>query len=481
MFARKRKKKWPILLTFLLLLLPLLTAACWQFCGTLELRVYMNGHGNVTQEYGESFTDAGATAILTSNRFPEFGLYAPVDVTGSVNTDKVGAYALAYHTRFLWLEDTAVRVVQIVDTQPPAITLTEIDGDYTLPGNEYKEVGFTAYDDYDGDISHLVTWSYKENVITYVVEDSSGNHAIAQRVVNYDDPIPPALTLEGDRNITVYLGRSYEEPGYKALDNFDGDITSHVKAEGSIDVHTPGVYTVIYSVADTFGNVSTDRRKVTVEPCPEPEVVIPDGKVIYLTFDDGPGKDTPRLLEILKKYNVKATFFVVDNKYADTITEIAAQGHAVGVHTASHVYSEIYASEEAFFEDFKTVHDLIYQKTGTKTTLMRFPGGSSNRVSSQYNKGIMTRLSKITTDYGLQYFDWSVNSLDAGVAKTADQVYRNVVNSIAGKPYSIVLQHDIYGFSVDAVERIIQWGLSNGYQFLPLDESSPKCHQNINN
>ena len=481
MFARKRKRKWPIVLIVLVFGLLLLGAAGWQVCTTLELQLHINGQSNVTQEYGSSFEDAGAKAVLSSTLFPKLSLNVPVSVTGKVDTDNVGAYAIAYHTKLMWLEDTALRVVQIVDTQPPVITLTEIEGDFTLPGSEYKEVGFSAYDDYDGDISHLVTWSYKENVITYVVQDSSGNHTIAQRSVNYDDPVPPELTLSGDQEITLYLGRSYEEPGYKALDNFDGDITHWVKMEGNVDIHTPGVYTVTYSVTDTFGNLSTAQRKITVESCPEPEIVVPEGKIIYLTFDDGPGKDTPRLLEILKKYNVKATFFVVSNKYADIITEIAAQGHAVGVHTASHIYSDIYADEEAFFEDFQTVHDLVFEKTGYKTTLMRFPGGSSNRVSGYYNKGIMTRLSKIVTDYGLQYFDWNVNSLDAGGATTADQVYRNVVNGVSGNAYSIVLQHDIHGFSVDAVERIIQWGLANDYTFLPLDASSPKCHHNIIN
>ena len=481
MFAKKRKKKWPIILAVLVLCLSLLGAAGWQVCSTIELQIQINGQPNVIQEYGNAFEDTGAEAFLLSPLFPELRLNVPVAVTGNVDTSKVGAYAIAYHANILWLEDTALRVVQIADTQPPVITLTEIEDDFTLPGSEYKEVGFSAHDDYDGDISHLVTWSYKENVITYVVRDSSGNHAIAQRAVNYDDPVPPELTLTGDPEITVYLGRTFEDLGYKALDNFDGDITHWVKVEGNVDIHTPGDYTITYSVTDTFGNTASAQRKVTVEPCPLPEIVVPEEKVIYLTFDDGPGKDTPRLLEVLKKYDVKATFFVVSNLYADTITKIAEEGHAIGVHTASHVYSKIYANEDAFFEDFKTVHDLIFEKTGIKTTLMQFPGGSSNRVSSYYNKGIMTRLTKIVTDYGLQYYDWNVNSLDAGVAKTADQVYKNVINGIAGNTYSIVLQHDIHSFSVDAVERIIQWGLANGYTFLPLDASSPNCRHIIVN
>ena len=481
MFARKRRKKWPIVLAFLLLLMLALGTGVWYVAGTLDAELRLNGQQNIKQEYGRGYTEKGAEFIVKSTLFPEIMLEVPVAVTGKVNADRVGAYAVAYHAKLLWLECTAIRVVEIVDTQPPVITLTELEGDFTLPGSEYKEAGFSAYDDYDGDITHLVTWSYKENVITYVVQDSSGNHAIAQRAVNYSDPLPPELTLTGEESVTVYLGRTYEEPGYRAVDNFDGDITDWVKTEGSVDVHTPGTYTISYSVTDTFGNTATAERTVTVEPCPEPQIVIPEEKTIYLTFDDGPSSHTPRLLEILKKYDVKATFFVVNNSYADIITDIVQQGHAIGVHTASHIYSDIYASEEAYFQDFQIIHNLVYEKTGIKTTLMRFPGGSSNRVSSSYNKGIMTRLSKIVTDYGLQYYDWDVNSVDAGGAKTADQVYRYVVNGISGNHYAIVLQHDIYGYSVDAVERIIQWGLANGYQFLPLEPSSPNGHQKIIN
>ncbi len=481
MFARKRRKKWPIVLAILLLLIVLAAGAAWHIGNTLTLQLQLMGESTVALEYGSEFTDPGANAFVTTPYLPGAALQIPVTVTGQVDCDRLGSYPVAYHARLWWMENTQLRVVQIQDTKPPVITLTEIKGDYTLPGYTYQEAGFTALDDYDGDITHLVTWSYKENVITYVVEDSSGNHTIAQRAVNYADPVAPKLELYGEQAVTVYLGRSYQEPGYQAIDNFDGIITDWVKTEGNVDVHTPGTYPIIYTVADTFGNVSTAQRIVTVTACPDPEIVIPEGKVIYLTFDDGPSSHTARLLEVLKKYDVKATFFVVNNLHADMITAIAEQGHAIGVHTASHVYSDIYSSEEAFFQDFKTIHDLIYEKTGIKTTLMRFPGGSSNQVSSYYNEGIMTRLSKIVTDYGLRYFDWNVNSADAGGAKTSSQVYWNVINGISGNDYSIVLQHDIHGFSVDAVEQIIQWGLANGYTFLPLQPNSPDCHQKIVN
>ena len=112
---------------------------------------------------------------------------------------------------------------------------------------------------------------------------------------------------------------------------------------------------------------------------------------------------------------------------------------------------------------------------------MRFPGGSSNGVSKKYNTGIMTRLTKDVTDMGYQYFDWNVLSGDAGETTDTEQVYENVIAGIQKHNVSIVLQHDIKGFSVDAVEKIIIWGLANGYTFLPLTPSSPTVHHTVNN
>ena len=94
----------------------------------------------------------------------------------------------------------------------------------------------------------------------------------------------------------------------------------------------------------------------------------------------------------------------------------------------------------------------------------------------------MTRLTQAVEAQGYKYFDWNVSSEDAkGGATTVDQIFNNVISGIEGKKYSIVLQHDIYGASVDAVEKIIQWGLANGYTFLPLDSSSPTAHHKVQN
>ena len=259
---------------------------------------------------------------------------------------------------------------------------------------------------------------------------------------------------------------------------FDGAVlslglTQKVKAVNDIAES----YTNAFRVINSDDPIPSSEK---VETASQPETVVPEGKVVYLTFDDGPSKFTPKLLEILRKYDVKATFFVVNTKYVDLLPEMVAEGHVIGVHTESHEYQTIYSSEEAYFQDFKLMYDKVYELTGVQTTLMRFPGGSSNTVSS-FNPGIMTRLSKLVTEYGLQYFDWNVDSMDATRAKTAKDVFEKVKAGLLTQNCSVVLQHDLYEFSVDAVEMIIQWGLENGYSFLPLEPSSPTCHQTIVN
>ena len=113
-------------------------------------------------------------------------------------------------------------------------------------------------------------------------------------------------------------------------------------------------------------------------------------------------------------------------------------------------------------------------------TLIRFPGGSSNPVSALYSKGIMSRLVGAVGARGFRYADWNVSSGDAGGASTSEQVFNNVVSRFDDGQY-VVLQHDTMGFSVDAVERIIQYGMENGYTFLPMDNESYLAHHGVNN
>jgi peptidoglycan/xylan/chitin deacetylase (PgdA/CDA1 family) len=209
---------------------------------------------------------------------------------------------------------------------------------------------------------------------------------------------------------------------------------------------------------------------------------INENKIIYLTFDDGPGPYTDRLLTILDKYNVKATFFVTGAypSYSYCIGKAYNAGHSIGVHTYTHNYNQIYASESAYWSDFEKIQNLIASQTGSRTNLVRFPGGSSNMVS-KINPGIMTRLTKSMNSRGYTYFDWNVISGDAGETTCSTGVYNYMVKGVQSHTSSVVLCHDIKSYTVDAMEDFIPWAQSNGYTFLPLTTNSPTAHQTVQN
>ncbi|MBQ4284805.1 MAG: polysaccharide deacetylase [Lachnospira sp.] len=205
-------------------------------------------------------------------------------------------------------------------------------------------------------------------------------------------------------------------------------------------------------------------------------------KTIYLTFDDGPSIHTPKLLEILDRYNVKATFFVVGNNGSYSIIKDAySRGHSIGLHTYSHKYKQIYASKEAYLADLEAIQDVVFKATGHKSYIIRFPGGSSNSISTPIKKGIMTELANMVTAKGYQYFDWNVDSNDGLGKLTRKEIANNVIAGIKKHNSSIVLQHDIWLESVYAVEDIIKWGLANGYSFAPLTMNSFAAHHTISN
>ena len=150
------------------------------------------------------------------------------------------------------------------------------------------------------------------------------------------------------------------------------------------------------------------------------------------------------------------------------------------MHTSCHDYDKIYASEQAYFDDFFAMEEIVKEQTGDYTRIFRFPGGSSNTVSS-FNPGIMSRLTQAMTDMGYQYYDWNVVSGDAGGTNKTKQIVENIETGCQEQTVSMILQHDIKDYSVAAVETVIQWGLANGYSFRPLTLESPSMHHGVNN
>lgn len=208
--------------------------------------------------------------------------------------------------------------------------------------------------------------------------------------------------------------------------------------------------------------------------------------VIWLTFDDGPSANiTPKILDILKKENIKATFFVIN--YSDSNEHLlkreAEEGHTIGIHGYSHEYSKIYKSKETFMSNVYTLQERIQKSTGIKSMYTRFPGGSSNTVSRKYCKGIMTELTKEMLAKGFKYYDWNISSGDAGGAKNAKDVYNNVTKNLSKKRGNMVLMHDFGGNKkgLEALPDIIKYGKANGYTFAAIDDNTPMYAQHVNN
>ena len=206
------------------------------------------------------------------------------------------------------------------------------------------------------------------------------------------------------------------------------------------------------------------------------------GKVIYLTFDDGPSNYTEDILNTLDKYNVKATFFVTCSGSLDKFAKkIIEKGHTLGLHTCTHRYNIVYSSEENYFNDLNSISAKVEELTGYKSKYIRFPGGSSNTIS-RFNKGIMTRLTQKVTEDGYKYYDWNIDSEDAAGADK-EGVYNNVISALKNHNYStnMVLMHDIKVSTKDALDSIIKDALDMGYTFSNINDYTNEVHHRINN
>ena len=205
-------------------------------------------------------------------------------------------------------------------------------------------------------------------------------------------------------------------------------------------------------------------------------------KWVCLTFDDGPSRTTPAVLAALDAAGVHGTFFVVatgyNEKYLPLLTQAAAAGHQIALHSASHEYSDIYGSSEAYWADIALLKERIAPYVDAESIrYLRFPGGSTNTVSRRYGgKGLMKQLKAEVEQKGLQWVDWNVCAEDAvGGHPSADTIYRNVVRETGEQTHCVVLMHDsaTTRTTAEALPDIIRWYADNGYTFLTVAEALP--------
>ena len=510
---RKPKFIIPIFLTLILIL-----SLVFIYYFTFSLKINLNGSKTETINIGSTYQEKGIktvkdnedgkmddkdvtidaskvdtenigtytvtyTAYLNENILSVVIKYKDIIISGEVNSNKLGEYKITYKIKEMLVEREITRTVIVKDLEKPVITLNGAEKVSVCPNKKYVDEGAKAIDNLDGDLTKNIETKEEENKVIYTVKDKSGNITTIERNLVYEDLEAPKLELVGGSTYTIYQNNTFKDPGYKVTDNCDEAL--EVKVTNNIKSSQVGTYTVTYEVIDSSNNKTTITRKVNVikyvKPA-TPSVPASQNGVIYLTFDDGPSSvTTSAILDILKAEGVKATFFVTASGPDSLIKRAYDEGHSIALHTASHNYKTVYSSVDAYFNDLQTVQNRVKRITGQESKIIRFPGGSSNTVSRNYSKGIMSKLVVEVKNRGYNYYDWNVDSNDAGGASSASAVYNNVIRGLSKNRINMVLMHDTKTTTKNALRDIIQYGKSNGYRFDVITSKTPMIVHSVNN
>ena len=204
-----------------------------------------------------------------------------------------------------------------------------------------------------------------------------------------------------------------------------------------------------------------------------------DEKVIYLTFDDGPSIMTDKVLDVLKKNNVKATFFIIGNQIKGqeaVVKRIYTEGHSIGLHTYTHTYKKIYSTRKGFISEMLKSQDEINSLIGIKPTIIRFPSGSSKHLTKTFLEQLHS--------YNLKVYDWNAVMSDGINCKTSpDKLYREATKTTVTEHPIILLMHCDYMHknTCKALPRVLKFYKDNGYKFKIIDNKTPENYFPIKN
>lgn len=227
-------------------------------------RLQLNGLQNMTLSYRDQYQEPG---VIVKNATGNY--MSKIKIDSNIDTTKTGNYYIDYSLKLKGRTLHVRRNVKIIDDVAPVIKLK---GNQILEMSiktEYKEPGYTALDEYEGDITPKVeiqgkidTNNYGEYILTYKVEDNSGNKTEVNRIVKIIDEIKPKIECENE--ISKFKIGEKNIIDCKAIDNFDGDITKKIKIKGDYDINTPGKYKIIYEIIDDAGNKETKEHTIEI-------------------------------------------------------------------------------------------------------------------------------------------------------------------------------------------------------------------------
>ena len=259
------------------------------------------------------------------------------------------------------------------------------------------------------------------------------------------------------KDLTKVLNNKKEEKNNYNIEN--NDLQEKINHLKNIDEETKQLKQEVFNLAKNLEQDIINKKSTK--------------KIAYLTFDDGPYYLTHKFLDVLKKHNVKATFFTIgsDKKrcYDDRSKEcyslykkIVDNGHTIANHTYSHaIWGSLYKSTNNFINQVKKQENLIKEQTGVTTNILRFPGGSS--TAGKLKNSIINELRK--NNYG--WVDWTSQNGDGGSIKSKEQALKTFKNSI-NENIEVVLFHDYNNITLSMLPDAIKYLEDNGYILLPL-------------
>ena len=228
-----------------------------------------------------------------------------------------------------------------------------------------------------------------------------------------------------------------------------------------------------------YENVLVDLPIYQVRPCVSPDgtpttdyfSIYPpeDGdKVMYLTFDDGPSSSvTPQVLDVLKRYNIKATFFVLGKnaeKNPEVLKRIAKEGHMIANHSYSHSMDYVYSSPEAFMEEINKTRDIIINTAGVKSYagVLRFPGGAFRNEREEFKEVLLQN--------DIPYVNWNCLTGDSETLyPVSSNLYNKAIRTAndSEKDSLVLLMHDTNSkqATVDSLPAIIDYFKKQGFRF----------------
>lgn len=467
--AKRKRRRFHLGRLLAVLLVPLVLIAAIYFV-YLKLNPLQLKARDIVVEYKEKFDPKDNIKRVFG------GSKDDVKIEGTIDTNAKGEYPITY----TYGNKKINAIVNVKDQKPPVLTLQEAKVDMKDKGDPkliIKEVKDASEVTFDFKYDKKTFDERGKHKIEVTATDEDGNTTTETgTLIREEDSKAPTL-VDPDQKITIKQGQELDLSAIKVKDDFDPEPT--VTMDEEFDSEEAGKQTIMIKVSDRSGNEKEYEQIVNVKEDPAY-----GKKVVYLTFDDGPSENTAKILDILDKYNAKATFFVTGNhpEYNKYMKRAAKEGHTIGLHTYTHNYSQLYSSEEAYFDDLQQISDMVEDVTGKKSKVIRFPGGSSNMISANYVDGLMTTLTQKVQEQGYQYFDWNVDSTDAsGNGVPVSQLVENATAS--DDQYINILMHDTDAkdTTVEALPEIIKYYKDKGYVFLGLDTDSYAPHHNVVN